>query len=358
MYKLTLQRDYLKHWTVEDAVREIIQNAIDHDENGQVNYYMSGKKLRIATDNVKLHPSVLLLGAGDKSEDEDKLGGFGEGMKVAMLILVREGIEVIIENYDKIWIPKFVYDETYQQEMLCIEETENPNPPRGLVYHMKGFSITELQNIRKRTLQMQSEVNCKETSHGEVLLDEEFKGMVYVGGLYVCNISDNMEYGYNFKKGLVPLNRDRQTIPDFDIKYNAVQMLSKVVSPEELIDLVTKEREDVAYYKYAVHNAEASNLAHKGFVEQYGSVAVARNEEDADKLRTMGYETRVVNNENLYNMISQADTYSLDNVEKGETLQDFLQEEIDKFEGEDIMIEAKYYVDVLKKVLGDDCARF
>lgn len=30
IYQLPIARSYVKHWTVADAVREILQNAIDH----------------------------------------------------------------------------------------------------------------------------------------------------------------------------------------------------------------------------------------------------------------------------------------------------------------------------------------
>lgn len=310
MYELTLSADYLKHWTVEDAVRELVQNAVDFSEEGTLDYSIFGEEvgdttLLINSTGVSLHPSVLLLGSGDKSEDDTKLGGFGEGMKVAMLILAREGIRVTMHNGDKIWTPLFKHNEQFGTDMLCISEEENIGKSIGVRYTIQGLTQTELQNIKTRTLQMQDYEGIQ-TSYGEVL--EGHEGKVFVGGLYVC--TTNTRYGYNFTKGSLPLNRDRQTVPDWDLKRTTDKMLAEALPPEDYVALVSEQVNDVDHAKHWAPKESISAVANKAFVEEHGVRPLAESELQASLLRKQGYKDPfIMTNSGLYNIITKSEDY-------------------------------------------------
>ena len=111
-FELGLARDYISDWTVLNAIREFMQNAIDQanicpDNAYSVEYDEDLKEMRIANKASVLEKSTLLLGTTTKGVND--IGGFGEGYKLACLVMLINGIKVRFENYGKreIWNFKF-----------------------------------------------------------------------------------------------------------------------------------------------------------------------------------------------------------------------------------------------------------
>ena len=111
-FELGLAKDYISDWTVSNAIREFMQNAIDQangrpDNAYSVEYNEDLQELRIANKASVLEKSTLLLGTTTKGVDD--IGGFGEGYKLACLVMLRNGIKVSFENYGarEIWNFKF-----------------------------------------------------------------------------------------------------------------------------------------------------------------------------------------------------------------------------------------------------------
>src|SRR5699024_10412128 len=91
------------------------------------------------------------------------------------------------------------------------------------------------------------------TDKGRILLEDRYKGKVYVNGLYVCDYED-YRYGYDFNPSELELDRDRKLVSDFDLKYLSSKMWNK--QDEELTDLIVEMLEqgvaDVRYVSIAV----------------------------------------------------------------------------------------------------------
>lgn len=112
-YELSMVSAYVQNWDYKDAIREIIQNAIDQsvdDDGYDISYHRSDNCLVISTKDGALKRSSLLLGNTTKSNNEDTIGQFGEGYKLALLVLARDGKRTIIENpgAEEIWTPAIV----------------------------------------------------------------------------------------------------------------------------------------------------------------------------------------------------------------------------------------------------------
>ena len=309
MYYLTLAKNYVSHWTIEDAVRELCQNAIDHSDDDFLDYSLHATELSIHSAGVQLHQSSLLLGSSDKRGTSDR-GMHGEGFKLALLILLREGLDVVIENGSVIWRPKFAYNEAYGCEMLAIDEYENPNEATGLTFMIKGFTKVEAQNFTTRTLQMQTDYGRIETEYGDILTDERHKGFLFVRGLYVCR-DESFVYGYDFKASVLPLNRDRQTLPDWDLKVTTKNMLEAGLPTETFVDNLEKSTVDVSYARYYTPAEEVRVCAHERFVEEYGDVPIAECSKDHANMVADGYSNAVIlSNDTLRATIKRASTYS------------------------------------------------
>lgn len=91
-YELTLTPNYVSDWTFNDALRELIQNGtdqevLDKENKFQIIYNGKEKTLRLVNQKSVLKINTLLLGRSSKANNEDTVGQFGEGYKIAALVL-------------------------------------------------------------------------------------------------------------------------------------------------------------------------------------------------------------------------------------------------------------------------------
>ncbi|MBM0273996.1 ATP-binding protein [Micromonospora tarensis] len=77
--------EYVKSWTPVRAVSELIANAIDEDPNAQVSW--TDGVLTIADEGPGIPEEGLILGVSTKTNEQ--IGQFGEGKKLACLVLAR-----------------------------------------------------------------------------------------------------------------------------------------------------------------------------------------------------------------------------------------------------------------------------
>lgn len=215
-YELSLSRNYVSSWGIEEAIRELLQNAKDSNGEESIDIDKSSGIITITNKNVSISSSTLLLGNTSKKDDLDKIGQFGEGYKLAILVLLREGKDISIYNGNKIWNPSFEYSSNFECEVLCITEIDSTG--NDLIFEISGFNDQELDNLENEFLGLNGQAyNSIQTSYGEILTDSSYKGKVFVDGLPVYN-DDNFDYGYNFKPCYVTLDRDRKSINIYELK--------------------------------------------------------------------------------------------------------------------------------------------
>lgn len=215
-YELSLSRNYVSSWNTEEAIRELLQNAKDSNGDENINIDKENGTITIANKNTSIPSSTLLLGNTSKKDDLDKIGQFGEGYKLALLVLLRENKDVFIKNGNKNWTPSFEYSDNFECEVLCITETDGSG--NDLIFEISGFDSNELNELENEFLGLNGQAyNSIQTSYGEILTDPQFKGKVFVEGLPVYE-DDNFNYGYNFEARYVTLDRDRKSINIYELK--------------------------------------------------------------------------------------------------------------------------------------------
>ena len=138
-YELTLTPNYVSDWTFNDALRELIQNGtdqevLDKENKFQIIYNGKEKTLRLVNQKSVLKINTLLLGRSSKANNEDTVGQFGEGYKIAALVLNRLGKTFTIYNNEKgeIWESRFKNSEKWLEKILAFYVYKHDTDNSGL----------------------------------------------------------------------------------------------------------------------------------------------------------------------------------------------------------------------------------
>lgn len=219
-YELPISLGYVESWGTREAIREILQNSIDANEMGyykEINYDENTETLTITNRGAKLPISSLVLGGSSKREMENQIGHEGEGYKLALVVLLRKGYNVIILNSDKEWVPSFEFSEKFNSKILTIH-SKSIEDTNKVSFIIKGITSTVYNDLYKYFPCIDDDFGeAVECSTGSILLDERFKGKMFVGGLYIQD-DNNFSYGYNFNSDAVTLDRDRKAINYHDLR--------------------------------------------------------------------------------------------------------------------------------------------
>ena len=303
--ELTLAPNYVPTWTLVDAVRELFQNALDQQKQNSENeaswnYDDVTGVLTISNATSKLTAASLLLGQTTKADDKSTIGQFGEGYKIATLVLLREGKNVVFYNYGarEIWRPRFVKSRRFGTDILTffIEKKAiwEKVPSADLVIAIEGISADEYYDqIVPSNLHLRGDFEViEETEYGNII---NLPGKVFVNGLYVCDY-EPYTYGYNFKPEHIRLDRDRKMVNDFDLRWMASKMWSGSNNIDKVLEMISEDKADVAFLRDVSYSKKWCDLAAEKFKSVYGPEAIpVTSQEELDKVPT-GYKGVVVNN--------------------------------------------------------------
>lgn len=266
-YELSLSKKYVSDWGYLQAIREILQNAIDSDSELEVSF--KGEDLIITSIDCSIGKDTLILGETGK-RDSNLIGQFGEGYKLALLVLLREGYGVSIENGNKLWEPKFEMSKNFGIEVLTIKETELEDG-KDLSFIISGShdipSLFDNFPILSECLSGKKYSCIKGAPYGEVILDKKHKNNIYVGGLFVESI-ENLCYGYNLEPQHVTLDRDRRSI-DTDELVELIEdiFISSGGGFEELRNIVINGSSKECYdFRYLENSFVSRN---KSYIEDF-----------------------------------------------------------------------------------------
>ena len=295
--ELTISPDYVSKWGVWEAVREILQNTIDNKEKEQIFSYNASKQiLTIGNKDTVLEKQTLLLGNSTKRNDSNTIGQYGEGYKLALLILTRLGKRIEIKNGKEIWFPKIIKSRKYDSELLVMD-IEKTKENKDLEFVIYGITKSEFEKVMDRTLIYADAIEKIETPYGNILLDEKYRRKVFVEGLYVKKMIDceNMRYGYDIKANHIELDRDRMSVSEFNLFWETSRMFAYLIRENQLeygdmiYGMVSKEMADVSYLKNMMDNSvrtemfeDLCEMCAKDFLETYGTNAIiAHNNSEA-----------------------------------------------------------------------------
>lgn len=301
--ELTLAPNYVPTWALVDAIRELFQNALDqqkqnNENEASWNYDDVTGVLTIGNATSKLTAASLLLGQTTKADDKSTIGQFGEGYKIATLVLLREGKNVVFYNYGarEIWRPRFVKSRRFGTDILTffIEKKAvwEKVPSADLVIAIDGISADEYYDqIVPSNLHLRSDFEViEETDFGDII---NLPGKVFVNGLYVCDY-EPYTYGYNFKPEHIRLDRDRKMVSDFDLRWMASNMWSTCKDTDKVLEMIAEDKADVAFLDSVSYTSSWRDLAAEKFKSVYGPEAIpVTSQEEMDSVPA-GYKGIVV----------------------------------------------------------------
>lgn len=275
-YELSLTTDYVSDWTYAEAVREIFQNAIDAG-NYEWDYDATNCKLTVSNIGACLEPKTLLLGCTTKKGDSSTIGQFGEGYKIALLVLAREGRSVTIYNglSKEVWTARLVNSKRYGTQVLTIfvdklsiwEKAED-----RVTFEIADIAEEEFETIKSNNLHINPPQDpVLDTYRGQILLNKDYAGRIYVNGLYVCTES-GLTYGYNLKPDYITLDRDRKTLRTYDVMWETSYMWCEV-GGDLCVDLCFKGANDVQYIPHSFRCGDVKQAITNRFIAKYGENA-------------------------------------------------------------------------------------
>lgn len=327
-YELGMSLDYPANWTAIDAIREIFQNALDEetqnpDNRWYFNYDKDKSILRIGNKLSKLNRKTLLLGVSSKRDDEKTIGKHGEGYKVGINVLLREGFNVTVYNYSEseVWHAKTIKSRRYNTDIAVFDIERfifRSVPEQSLIFEVEGVSEELYSKVKENNLWLQDSLGeTKECGKlGKVLLNPKFKGKIFVKGLYVCT-RDFLTWGYDLAPELIKLDRDRSLIDSFDLQYT----LGKVISESRDADFIDKAKDlnDGQYIRYAYSNSaieEVCDRAYNRYTSKYGKHSIpCSNQEDFNKLQQHGYNAVMLSNNEYYYVTNSSSYKGLNDVD-------------------------------------------
>lgn len=348
--ELTIAPNYVPTWTIVDAIRELFQNALDQEKQHPANkaswaYDAMKDTLIICNKTSKLKANSLLLGQTTKDGDLNTIGQFGEGYKIATLVLLRNNKQVTFYNYGarEIWRPRFVKSRRFGTDILTFF-IEKPKvwesvPSADLIIEVKGITANEYhKSIVPSNLHLRNDYKVVDsTAYGDII---DLPGKVFVNGLFVCDYKP-YAYGYNFKPEHIKLDRDRKMVSDFDLRWMASKMWSGSTDKDTVIKLVADNQADVAYLDDVSWDYKWNSAAVEKFKSVYGPEALpVRDQEDLSRVPT-GYKGIIVS-PGYYNLITHSSDFEWPAVESRSTLDD-LQD---------------WFNDIKSRLLPDEIAEF
>ena len=284
-YPLSLSPDYCSDWTAADSFREIVQNCLDSKADFHYSYDEHTETLTLTSLDTYLPASTLLLGNTSKRNELDSVGGYGEGYKIALLVLTRLGFEVVIKNGCKLWTPKYEYSDMFNSTALVIHEEDYGDSNDDLSFIVNGVDQDLWDEVVNNCTYLQEDLGeVLEGSTGRILKDKP--GQLFVGGLFVNNT--NLSCGYDFNPDVLKLNRDRKTVDSWDLEMHTARLWLDCGANDEVAEMLHNRVLDVSKTEYLTLPYEVSRACLSRFNSEYGDKYVVDCQSDKDELAEKG----------------------------------------------------------------------
>lgn len=310
-YELTIDTNYVSDWNIAQAVRELFQNSVDSEVQnpGNTSYWKydeDTQKLYIGNKYSVLNVETLLLGVSTKTNDNTTIGQFGEGYKIATVVLLRTNHPITFYNYGakEVWTTKLVKSRRFNGRLVPTFYVDKKYPwqkvpDNNLTIVVENITSEDYKLICDYILSLHTDIgdtiDCGR--FGTILLNPELRGKVFVSGLYVCT-NERLNYGYNIKPVFLQLDRDRKTVDNFNLLWTTSRMWVENQERAEFIEMLYGEDTppDISYIGSLCNTNSIDPTVLDKFLNTYGPDAIpVTSQEDYDLVLSMGGHPVFVN---------------------------------------------------------------
>lgn len=229
--------EYLPNWGMQQAFRELYQNFLDYGDYEE-EILTDGDRSIVTLKNGWKPENLEYLRIGRSQKDNpDAIGHHGEGLKMAFLILLREGFTSHIFTNKFAVTPEWYNDAQigdcfcFQYELHDIHESH---------YEICFECLTTDITAFKQNLISKDDIIYSHWDYGDLL--SKTAGNIYSGGLFVANLK-GISRSYNIKPRYLPLDRDRCVPQAFDVEYRT----SKILEASEVLTVKDLSYSDTRY---------------------------------------------------------------------------------------------------------------
>lgn len=287
-HTLSLTPDYVLSWGIWESARELLQNAIDQHSNDPQSKLCfvcdsENDRLTIGATNCALEPRTLLLGMSTKLADRKAIGQFGEGYKLALLVLTRFNYGVTIRTGNEVWKPVFEFSKEYDSSVLTIERYRTEDDAGGVFFDIDGVREVDFAKIIERYL--------GDIPPNRILYEDFLKGKVFVNGLYVCEVP-NLQYGYNFSPDRLKLDRDRGMASTFDITWESSRLWEDNGDDRALYDNLNRGSIDTSFVR--LENQNTNTYVVERYLSESPEAVPVSTDAEAQRFQQTGHTIRIV----------------------------------------------------------------
>lgn len=277
-FTLPISPSYVSHWGLWEAVRELYQNALDADPGATIE--LDDETLYITSTSPQLQPATLILGNTTKADDPSKRGKFGEGYKLALLVLCRLGLRVDIRNGSDDWNPMIEPDEAFESDVLNIYVSPRGDDDGTVQFVIHGVLDEDFDAIMRNIIEPPTE--------DTILNSTSEMGRVYVGGLYVCTVPKFL-HGYSLTPGSLPLDRDRGMVSNFDLSFLTSQLWTAHDDNDRAVELLELKAPDVQYVtSHATSSSPVIRRLASAFRAKHGDAVPVVTQQEIERATAAG----------------------------------------------------------------------
>lgn len=212
--------NYRSEWGQWEAIREIVQNAID---TGGAKVDVNGETTIISDTGNGIGLKQLLIGESTK-DGKSSIGKFGEGMKFAFLTLLREGCDLIIHTNGLILNPTL--KDMFGENCLTIRYRRATKPIKGTRVKISG--LADPRYLITNFLSYDLAKNMAE----RVLHDRA--GQLFIKGIFVKHVSSPVGYNLNMERenpisGAVDMDKVHDRIAHIIERSNDRSFMTKII---------------------------------------------------------------------------------------------------------------------------------
>lgn len=278
--------DYVAHWSDDGwpIVRELGANALDADPGFTVMMGLgeTAGALLIRSRNSSLAIRHLLFGVSEKP-GPNAVGQFGEGLKLALLALTRDGLTAhIYTGSMHLWNEPA---ELYGEQIFKIVWEDWDTSKDGLSIEIPNWPF---KTFEERFLRPGDPRILFTDPFGRSILEEDPPG-IYVKGIWVQpahGYGRHYTFGYNLTD--VTMNRDRGVVNSWDVNSEIGKIWASVSDPVLLERFWQAVKDLMAEKDASMHGCNIADKTgmRQAFRSVYGNNAVLKTSNSMDAAAT------------------------------------------------------------------------